>query len=180
MGEPDYTTFERAKAEKAKGIELGCTPDAIRFTPTNEATFYYALGVLPPVTYGENCLLMGEANSHNDRGEAVYYGFFHYPKTKAYACALMTERQFRDTWGYVMDAIEQKVTGGDCVKNIESGWRGIVQAIEKQDGEQMLVCLGVNWWTGEIDSDDKQWHSAKDVVKCERVSKDPPNALNFL
>lgn len=68
---------------------------------------------------------------------------------------------------------------GDPIKNIESGWHGVIQSTEVFDGELMLVCLGVNWWDGSLDQDDKQWHSPADVVKSERLPTSI-SPLNFL
>jgi len=71
---------------------------------------------------------------------------------------------------------------GDYIQNIESGWHGRIQTTESRGARLMLVCLGVNWWTGKLDHDDKQWHAPRDVI---RVSHAPdhslaPNPFNFL
>lgn len=64
----------------------------------------------------------------------------------------------------------------DFVQNIESGWVGKVVDVELIQDDLMLVCHGVYWWTGELDPDDKQWHSASDVIRRDRSVQQPLNA----
>ena len=88
---------------------------------------------------------------------------------------------FRSRKEWIMnDYKKQPLAVGDYVKNIESGWRGIIRETSGEGVDLMLVCFGVNWWTGEIDEDDKQWHSPYDVIKCQRADNAAPNALNVL
>ena len=83
--------------------------------------------------------------------------------------------QFNDCHG-------QPLAVTDRVRNIESNWFGQVMASEVIDGHPMLVCLGVNFWDGELDQDDKQQHAPADVVLAARLpsSDDPINQLNFM
>ena len=70
---------------------------------------------------------------------------------------------------------------GDYIKNIESGWWGQIQSTESRGDCLMLVCLGVNWWTTELDHDDKQWHAPADVVRMNCTPDgSPANAINFM
>jgi len=72
---------------------------------------------------------------------------------------------------------------GDTVKNIESGWRGVIQGAMQLNGELLLICLGVNWWDGTIDRDDEQVHAPADVLKQPRQAPQPGEAsatTNFL
>ena len=65
----------------------------------------------------------------------------------------------------MLDYFKNKIAIGDTIKNIESFWLGVIQSTEGEGVDLMLVCLGVNCLTGEIDEDDKQWHSPYDVTK---------------
>ena len=70
---------------------------------------------------------------------------------------------------------------GDRVRNIESAWLGQIVATEPDHNHPhglMLVCLGVNWWTGKLDEDDRQWHAPADVVQAGRSRI--PNAINMM
>ena len=74
---------------------------------------------------------------------------------------------------------------GDRVRNIESARISQIMATEPDHNEpfaQMLVCFGVNFWDGELNQDDKQWHAPADVVLAARVpsAEDPVNWLNVL
>lgn len=72
---------------------------------------------------------------------------------------------------------------GDTIKNIESGWRGVTQSAEGEGIDTMLCCKGVNWWTGELDEDDVQWHNVYDVIKQPTQAPQPseaPSTTNFL
>lgn len=71
---------------------------------------------------------------------------------------------------------------GDCVRNIESGWKGRIKSVEGDGLDTMLVCKGINFWTGTEDEDDTQWHAPDDVVKAaaKHVPGEPVNANNFL
>jgi hypothetical protein len=83
----------------------------------------------------------------------------------------------------MQDYNKQPIAVGDTVKNIESGWRGRIESTEGEGRDLMLVCLGINWWTGEVDEDDKQWHSPFDVIKCRRQAPErheAPAPGNFL
>ena len=82
----------------------------------------------------------------------------------------------------MLDYKKQPIEIGDSIKNIESHWHGRIIAVEGEGSDTMLKCQGINWWTGELDADDIQWHSPYDVIKA------PPNPrhmtsinpLNFL
>lgn len=81
------------------------------------------------------------------------------------------------------DYRKQPLEVGDTIRNIESNWRGVIQSVESHNGDAMLVCLGVNWWTGDLDEDDRQWHAPADVVKQRRRSpeaSESPSTTNFL
>jgi len=87
----------------------------------------------------------------------------------------------------ILDYRKNPIAVGDTIKNIESGWRGTIQEVANEDDADplnvMLICLGVNWWTGELDLDDKQWHSPFDVIKQPRQAPQPgeaPSTTNFL
>ena len=71
---------------------------------------------------------------------------------------------------------------GHCIKNIECGWRGKTISTETINGDLMLVCHGINWWTGTLDNDDTQWHAPADVVRVNRTprAEEAPHPLNFL
>jgi hypothetical protein len=71
---------------------------------------------------------------------------------------------------------------GHTIKNIESGWKGQIISTEGTGADLMLACKGINWWTGELDDDDTQWHSPYDVVRVTRKAdqSEAPNPLNFL
>jgi hypothetical protein len=83
----------------------------------------------------------------------------------------------------MLDYHNQPISIGDTVKNIESGWRGVIQSTEEHNGDLLLVCSGVNWWTGELDDDDTQWHAPADVVRQRQQAPDPddpPAPGNFM
>ena len=86
-------TFQRCVDEYRAAQKIA--PNAIRFTPCDSASYYEALGAVPPQAYGKHGFLMGEPYTHNARGESVWYAFFAYGNER-YAAALMTERQFRE------------------------------------------------------------------------------------
>lgn len=174
----DFTTFQRAKDDRKKLIELGCGPNAFRFVKTDKHTYEYALGVMPPACQGGRGFLMGEPALHNADGEPVYYGFFDH--NGSYSCSLLTVNQFKDIHRPMIDYRGEVVQVGDYVKNIESGWKGLVRDTEGQGCDLMLVCFGVNWFDGTIDEDDKQWHSPADVIKVDDRPEQSPNPLNFL
>ena len=70
---------------------------------------------------------------------------------------------------------------GDTIVGIENGWRGQVVAMSGEGRDLMLECLGINWWTSELDDDDRQWYSPFDVRRGKR--HDPaadPSTTNFL
>lgn len=80
----------------------------------------------------------------------------------------------------LLDNRKKPLAIGDTVKNVESGWRGVIQRIH---GGELLECLGVNWWDGELDQDDRQWHDPYDVVKQPMQAPQPneaPSTTNFL
>lgn len=84
----------------------------------------------------------------------------------------------------LQDYNEHTLAVGDTIRSIENGWRGVIQAIGDDEGRNtMLECLGVNFWTGELDEDDRQWYSAYDVVfqpRQEHRNGDPINAINMM
>jgi hypothetical protein len=69
---------------------------------------------------------------------------------------------------------------GDYIRNVESGWRGQIQTTVDELHDLMLICYGVNWWSGDLDRDDEQWHAPADVVRCDRVGAEPPNPINMM
>lgn len=70
---------------------------------------------------------------------------------------------------------------GDCVMGIEDNWIAKITSVDHLSGpETMLVCLGVNWWSGETDADDTQWRAPADVVFHLPTATDPINPTNFL
>lgn len=71
---------------------------------------------------------------------------------------------------------------GDSIRNIENAWHGRIESAYDEQGTPMLICKGINFWTGEIDHDDVQHHAAADVVKWTRQAgkRDPVNNLNLL
>lgn len=76
---------------------------------------------------------------------------------------------------------KRKIKVGDYVRNIESHWLGRVREVEAQpDGGTMLVCYGVNFWTGTEDEDDKQWHAPEDVQLSCLTDPDPVNPINMM
>lgn len=91
------TTFENATEEYRKGRQMGIE-NPIRFVDTDEETYYYALGTVPPAAYGRDSFLMGEPYSHTAQGDPICYAFVHYPTT-GYKCALMTLSQFKESFG---------------------------------------------------------------------------------
>lgn len=83
----------------------------------------------------------------------------------------------------MLDYEKQPLEIGDTIKNIENGWRGKIIGVETINGDTMLVCRGINWWDGEVDEDDEQWHSPADVIKQPTQAPQPgeaPSPLNFL
>lgn len=66
----------------------------------------------------------------------------------------------------LIDYHKRPLAIGDTITNIESGWKGVIQAIEP-DG--MLRCHGLCFWDHEPDPSDPQWHAHTDVVKSQRV-----------
>ena len=84
----------------------------------------------------------------------------------------------------IVDELKQPLAVGDYVRSVETGWRGQIESVyNEEDGYlAMLVCKGVNFWTGEIDHDDVQHYAAMDVRKTTRHRKvdDPINMLNVL
>lgn len=80
-----------------------------------------------------------------------------------------------------------KLVVGDCIRNIESNWHGKIKRMYRDgnptDGYQdILVCTGINYWTGEIDHDDIQYHVAFDTKWWPRSVSggDPINAINLM
>jgi hypothetical protein len=69
----------------------------------------------------------------------------------------------------MQDYDKKPLAVGDSIKNIESGWHGRIMSTEGEGADLMLVCLGINFWTGELDEDDKQWHSPFDVKKVSPI-----------
>ena len=79
------------------------------------------------------------------------------------------------------DYNKQPLNIGDCIQNIESGWRGQIQSTDGDGADLLLVCFGINWWTAELDHDDKQWHAPADVVRMNCTPDgSPANAINFM
>lgn len=76
---------------------------------------------------------------------------------------------------------------GDCIRSIENGWHGQIESTYEDGNDEdgyitMLICKGINFWTGEIDQSDIQHYAAMDVCKANRFSKsgDPVNMSNVL
>ncbi len=87
----------------------------------------------------------------------------------------------------ILDDKKNELAVGDCIRSVESSWHGQIQdtydAGNDEDGHMvMLICKGINYWTGEIDEDDVQHFAANDVVKWTRKAQknDPVNGFNFL
>lgn len=83
----------------------------------------------------------------------------------------------------MLDYNKQEIVEGDCIRSIETGWHGKIEATEMQGGDYlMLRCKGINFWTSEVDEDDTQWFSPDDVVKAspKRSVNDPVNMANVL
>ena len=67
--------------------------------PTTEAMYWHMLEVLPPrKMLGQN-FLVGEANFHNSKGEAVYSGFTKFGDT--YKAKNLTLSEFMAEHGYI-------------------------------------------------------------------------------
>ncbi len=82
----------------------------------------------------------------------------------------------------ILDDRKNELAIGDSIRSIESAWHGQIQSAYDDSGLVMLICKGINFWTGEIDEDDVQHFAAMDVVKWARKARkgDPVNGLNLL
>jgi hypothetical protein len=76
---------------------MDANPDA--WIPTTEAMYWQMLEVLPPIKMlGEN-FLVGEANDHNENGEASYACFTKFGDT--YKAKHLTVKEFMAEHGYI-------------------------------------------------------------------------------
>jgi hypothetical protein len=76
---------------------MDANPDA--WIPTTEAMYWQMLEVLPPIKMlGEN-FLVGEANDHNENGEASYACFSKY--CDKYVAKHMTVKEFIEWFAWV-------------------------------------------------------------------------------
>ncbi len=87
----------------------------------------------------------------------------------------------------IVDELNQPLSIGDCIRSVENGWHGQIKSTYEDGNDAdgyiaMLVCNGVNFWTGEIDHDDIQHYAAMDVRKANRKRSvnDPVNMTNVL
>jgi len=74
-----------------------------------------------------------------------------------------------------MENSELKV--GDIVKSVETNWVGlVVETYPNEEGEQVVVCNGIDPWSMVIRGwsyeeascpDDKRWFTASDVTKID-------------
>lgn len=86
----------------------------------------------------------------------------------------------------IQDYNKQPLKIGDAIKSIESGWHGQIMSTEGEAPDLMLVCRGINWFTGELDEDDTQWFDPYDVVKwcrnpeAEKEIDQAVNQINFM
>ena len=71
---------------------------------------------------------------------------------------------------------------GDSIRGVENAWHGQIQSAYDDSGITMLVCKGINFWSGEIDEDDVQHYAAMDVVKWTRAAQpgDLVNGINMM
>ena len=67
--------------------------------PTTEAMYWEMLEVLPPRKMIGEQFLVGEANNHNENGEAVYACFNKY--CDKYAAKYMTVKEFIEWFAYI-------------------------------------------------------------------------------
>ena len=73
--------------------------DPESWIPTTEAMYWEMLECLPPVDMARGAFLVGEAETHNGQGEAVYACF---RKRGGYCARYLTVRQFRSLMGVTM------------------------------------------------------------------------------
>ena len=69
---------------------MSADPEA--WQPTTEAMYWAMLECVPPAAMGNGAFLVGEANNHNDAGEAVYACFMK--AAGEYRARYMTRREF--------------------------------------------------------------------------------------
>ena len=66
-----------------------------KWHPTTEAMYWAMLEALPPRAMGGGGFLVGEANNHNSKGEAVYACFIHHRTLDEYEARYMTHAEFK-------------------------------------------------------------------------------------
>ena len=76
---------------------MGASPND--WIPTTEAMYWEMLGVVPPRKMIGQQFLVGEADNHNENGEAVYACFTKY--CEKYAAKYMTVNEFVEWFAYI-------------------------------------------------------------------------------
>ena len=76
---------------------MGASPND--WIPTTEAMYWEMLGVVPPRKMIGQQFLVGEADNHNENGEAVYACFTKY--CDKYAAKYMTVNEFVEWFAYI-------------------------------------------------------------------------------